>query len=174
MAGFVRFLIINLILAAGATIASAQSTCSAESVPPIFRLILGQTPVEVQSLFGRTIKVGNKRKGFYSFFQNFIAKPAPASLNGVRAIYLRFFDGRLYQIEIFFEDTNNRTSIECFISGPGSKFNFPPADWKTSGPRAHLDCGSVSINADTILNPHLEITNEDTRKIVEANLKKTK
>jgi hypothetical protein len=65
------------------------------------------TPAEVKNVFGKSLKLKIKKEG--SFFENFITKAPPAFLPGVRALYLRFFDYKLYQIEIFYQ-TENKTA----------------------------------------------------------------
>jgi hypothetical protein len=123
------------------------------------------SPEQARSVFGRDLKVKVKKKGQRTFFQNFIKKPAPNSLSGVRAIYLRFFDGKLYQIEIFYENRSDWQTLENFIGNFPAKTNLPA--WKIENGKAEIICGAFSIISDQILNPRIELTNVTIRAQVE-------
>ncbi len=143
---------------------AAQENCGLSNVP-LLGLRLGMAPEQARSVFGRDLKVKVKKKGQRTFFQNFIKKPAPNSLSGVRAIYLRFFDGRLYQIEIFYENRSDWQTLENFVGDFSAKTNSPA--WKIEKGRAEINCGEFSIVADKVLNPRIELTNETIRARVE-------
>ncbi|HEX8370262.1 MAG TPA: hypothetical protein VF604_17070 [Pyrinomonadaceae bacterium] len=153
---------------------AAQDACRAEvkDAPALFGLKLGMSPAQAQNVFGRDLKIKNKRNGEYTFFQNFIEKPAPNSLNGIRALYLRFFDGSLYQIEIFYEDSNPASPLENFINAQSAKLNLPVEAWKIKYGIAEISCGAFSLAADKFLNPRLQLTDETTLAKVEAKRKK--
>jgi hypothetical protein len=82
---------------------AAQENCELTSKTALLLLNLQieMSPEQTQAVFGRELKIKIKKRGERTFFQNYIKKPASGSLTGVRALYLRFFDRRLYQIEIF-------------------------------------------------------------------------
>jgi hypothetical protein len=120
---------------------------------------------QARSIFGKDLKVKVKKKGQRTFFQNFIDKPAPNSLNGIRAIYLRFFDGKLYQIEIFYENRSDWQTLENFTGNFLAKANFPAL--KIENGKAEITCGEISIVADRVLNPRIELTNTAIRAQVE-------
>jgi len=143
---------------------AAQEDCDLSNTS-LLGLRLGMLPEQVRSVFGKDLKVKVKKKGQRTFFQNFIKKPAPNSLNGVRAIYLRFFDGRLYQIEIFYENRSDWQTLENFTYAFSAKTNLPA--WKIEKGKAEIICGEFSIVADQILNPRIELTNETIRAQVE-------
>jgi hypothetical protein len=156
---------------------AAQSACRAETLaaaPVLLNLRLGMKPAEARSVFGKDLKIKNKRSGEYTFFENFIEKPAPGSLTGVRALYLRFFEGSLYQIEIFYEDeTGGARTPESFINLQAAKLNLPPPEaWKIKYGIAEINCGAFSLKADNFLNPRLQLTDETTLKEVAAKRKK--
>ena len=149
--------------------AQQQTTCELESktAPILLNLRLGMSPEQARSVFGRDLKVKVKKRGERTFFQNYIKKPAPASLKSVRALYLRFFDGGLYQIEIFYEaksDLKTLTSVTDLLS---AQLNLPVAEWKLENNQARIICGDESLVADNILNPRVELTKETIRAEVE-------
>jgi hypothetical protein len=143
---------------------AAQEVCDLSNTS-LLGLRLGMLPEQARSVFGKDLKVKVKKKGQRTFFQNFIDKPAPASLTGVRAIYFRFFDGRLYQIEIFYENRSDWQTLENFIGNYFAKINLPA--WKIENGKAQIICGEFSIVADRVLNPRIELTNEAIRARVE-------
>ena len=149
--------------------------------PSIFGLKLQMSPAEVKTIFGKNLKLKVKRKG--TFFQNFIDKQPPAFLPGVRALYLRFFDRRLYQIEVFYENENKRETAQLteketteFISRLSANLNLPEITaWKTKDKIYYkLTCDGFSLAADTILNPHVELTNDAARALFEESQKTKK
>lgn len=145
--------------------ATAQENCALESSPPVFGLKLDMTPEQAQNVSGKDLKIKIKKKGQRTFFQNFIKNPAPRSLSGVRAIYLRFFDGRLYQIEVFYENRADWRTLEDFTDNFPAQATLPV--WKFGDKKAEIRCGEFSVVADNILNPRIEITNETVRARVE-------
>ncbi|HEX8248090.1 MAG TPA: hypothetical protein VF599_07960 [Pyrinomonadaceae bacterium] len=153
---------------------AAQSACDAQlrnAAPMLLNLKLGMSPAQAQSVFGRDLKIKNKRKGEYTFFQNFIERKAPHSLANIRALYLRFFDGRLYQIEIFYEEKSQWQTLEAFTAMLSSQWNFPANLWITEKSKARVDCGEFTLVADNVLNPRIEITNESDRAQAEDRRK---
>jgi hypothetical protein len=153
---------------------AAQNACEAklENAPVLFNLKLGMSPAEAQTVVGKSLKIKNKRSGEYTFFQNFIEKSAPNSLPDTRAVYLRFYDGALYQIEIFYEEKNETLTLEDFINRQSVKLNLPVEAWKIKFGIAEINCGEFSFAADKFLNPRLELTDEITLAKVEAKRKK--
>ncbi|HEX9959845.1 MAG TPA: hypothetical protein VGB00_02865 [Pyrinomonadaceae bacterium] len=161
-------------LAVFAAPVAAQNTCGAEmpSAPVLLNLKLGIAPAAARSVFGKDLKIKNKRKGEYTFFQNFIEKKAPDSLAGVRALYLRFFDGALYQIEIFYENSTTPATLENFINLQSAKLNVPIEAWKIKYGIAEINCGDFSLAADNFLNPRLQLTDRISLAKVEAKREK--
>jgi len=146
-------------------VAAAQETCelSSKTAPLLLNLQIGMLPEQAQNVFGKDLKIKIKKNGERTFFQNFIKKPAPNSLRGVRALYLRFFDRRLYQIEIFYEPRQDLRTLEDITDALSSQLKFPISDWKIKNNRAEINCGETSLVADNILNPRIELTNETIR-----------
>ncbi|MGI8786680.1 MAG: hypothetical protein ACR2HG_02815 [Pyrinomonadaceae bacterium] len=154
---------------------AAQETCVLESktAPVLLGLQIGISPEQTQTIFGRDLKIKIKKKGESTFFQNFIKKPAPNSLSGVRALYLRFFDRRLYQIEIFYEPRLDLKTLEEITNTLSAQLDFPASGWQIKYNQAEIICGETSLVADNILNPRIELTDETTRgKILESRKKK--
>lgn len=157
--------------------ARAQNSCdlSAKNAPLLLSLQIGMSPEQTQNVFGKTLKIKIKKKGERTFFQNFIKKPAPDSLRGVRALYFRFFDRRLYQIEIFYEPRPDLATLENIKNALAAQFDLPNIEWQTKTNRAEVKCGDISLIADNILNPRVELTDEIVRaQIEEARKNKEK
>jgi len=147
---------------------AAQIDCGLTKAPGLFGLQLGMSPEQAQAIVGREVKIKIKKKGERIFFQNFIEKMPPNSLRGVRALYLRFFDGKLYQIEIFYEGKSERKTLEDFTAALSSESGFTAAAWSNVKGRAVIDCAEFTVVADNVLNPRVEMTDENIRKTVEA------
>ncbi len=155
---------------------AAQETCelSSKTAPLFLNLQIGMSPDETRSVFGKDLKIKIKKNGERTFFQNFIKNSAPVSLQGVRALYLRFFDRRLYQIEIFYEPRQDLRMLEDIADALSSQLNFPISNWKITTNRAEIKCGEISLVADNVLNPRIELTNEIIRAKVKESREKDK
>lgn len=157
------------------------STYSQENCTPIqqtsdilLNLQLGMTVEEVSNKLGKNLGVKTKKKGDYRFFQNYINKKPPANLSEVRTIYLRFFEKKLYQAEIFYDENKYPSDIKNFAEIISTQLNLPVADWHFANKQGVLKCGERSLIADYQLNPRIELTNETIRKMVDELNKKTK
>lgn len=166
-------IMLSLVFAVAGT---AQTNCelASKSAPLLFNLQTGTSPAQVQSVFGKALKIKIKKKGERTFFQNYIKKPAPDSLRGVRALYLRFFDRKLYQIEIFYEPRPNLKTLDEVVNALSSQLNLPVAVWQIKNGRAEIQCGEISLVADVILNPRIELTDETVRAAIADAREKTK
>lgn len=167
--------LIFIFLLSTAAAASAQETCrlDAATAPLLLNLQTGASPEQAQSVLGNSLKIKIKKKGERTVFQNYIKSPAPDSLRGVRALYLRFFDRRLYQIEIFYEPRADLKTLEAITNTLAAQLNFPASDWQIKNNRAEIRCGAASLVADNILNPRVELTDETVRaQIIELRKKK--
>lgn len=167
-------LIVLLTVVFVAAKASAQTSCDFQSrtAPLLFNLQIGLSPEQTRAIFGKDLKIKIKKNGERTFFQNYIKKPAPASLRGVRALYLRFFNRRLYQIEIFYEPRSDLHTLEAIKNALSAQLNLPITDWEIKNNRAEIKCADSSLVADNILNPRLELTDETVRAAVEEARKK--
>lgn len=153
---------------------AAQQPCelASQPAPLLLNLRVGMSPEQAQTIFRKDLKIKVKKDGERTFFQNFIKKPAPVSLRGVRALYLRFFDRRLYQIEIFYEPRTDLPTLQTIAGALSAQLNFSISDWQIENNRARITCGETSLVADYILNPRVELTNETVRAVVEAEREK--
>ena len=142
------------------TSGAAQEKCDLENAPPLFNLNLGMSSEQAQAALGKSLKIKIKKNSQRSFFENFINKSAPDTLAGVRAIYLRFLDDRLYQIEIFYEEKSEWRTLEDFIENFSEKNGIQVSDWKIEYGIAELNCGEFSITTDKVLNPRVQLTDE--------------
>jgi len=140
----------------------AQEPCniSLNDAPEVFGLKLGMPFEQLQAVLGKNLKIKPKKTGEGSFFQNFIDQPAPSNLAGVRALFLRFFNNKVYQIEIFYEDEDKTTKLEDFLSRLSTDLHLPATAWKSKNGRAEMNCGDFLLIADNILNPHIELTDD--------------
>ncbi len=167
-----RFLFITIIIFIFAVFTYAQQKCelTLEQSPRLLNLKLGITPNQASSVL--PIKVKAKTEGQRTFFKNYIKKDAKGSLAGIRALFLRFYDGKLYQIEVFYKKEYRWQTLENFLSEYSSNQNFPQEFWKTEYGYSKANCNGFSLDADFILNPHIQITNDEIAKIVESKQKK--
>jgi hypothetical protein len=169
----VSFLLISLFALLAAAQDSPEEKCVLADAPRLHGLSLGMSPAEVQGVFGTDLKIKVKTNGDRGFFQNYIGKQAPASLSGIRALYLRFLDGRLYQIEIFYEERADVPTLEAFAANLSSQMQFPAnANWRLAKNKAVIHCGAFTLIADKPLNPRVELT--DTAKLAEAEARRKK
>ena len=122
-------------------------------------LRLGMTTAEVRALLDGDLSVKLRPKGDYRFFQNYIKNDPPPRLRGVRALYLRFFEQRLYQIEVFYEEEVS-PSLESFAGIVARQFNFPASEWIYENKKAVIRCGETTLATDYVLNPRIELTDE--------------
>lgn len=165
--------LISLVFAAAC---AAQENCelSSKTAPLLFNLQIGMSPEQARNVLGKDLKIKIKKNGERTFFQNYIRKPAPNSLRGVRALYLRFYDRRLYQIEIFYEPRQDLKTLANIADALSSQLNFSASIWKIENNLAEIICGETSLVADNILNPRIELTNEIIRTEIEKLREKDK
>jgi hypothetical protein len=158
-----------MILSVAALSVSAQTEdcrLTLNEAPALRGLRLGMSPDEVRNLSGGKLKIKIKREG--SFFGYFIEEHPPEFFNDVRALYLRFFDSKLFQIEIFYELSASVRSLDDFTAQISSQTNLLPVFWKREHNRAVILCDGFSLVADNLLNPHIELTDEKTRVLFDA------
>lgn len=157
------FVIILLVSSASAQTENCNLPMT--DAPALLGLRLGMSPPEVKSVFGGKLKIKVKKEG--TFFQNYIDKKPPSFLPNVRAVYLRFFDAKLYQIEIFYKPQTERQTLTEFVGRLDTKLNLPNL-WTSEYGVAQLNCGTFSIIADNVLNPRVQLTDEAIRARFEA------
>lgn len=142
--------------------------CTQFQPPSLLNLRLGMTVSEVNSVTGRDLKVKADTEGEETFFKNWIKKPAKGKLAGVRAIYLSFFNGRLYQIEIFYQEDYRWQDLESLLQGIAAEQGFPREFWKVKNGYAKAQCEGFSLAADRVLGAHVQITDDSVMSLVEA------
>ncbi len=167
-------MIVFWLLTALVSAAQARDNClwTMRKADAALNLQLGMTTAEVQAAVGRDLKINLKPKGDYRFFENYINKNPPPRFRGVRALYLRFFEQKLYQIEVFYEAEVSPT-LENFTGILAGQFNFPAAEWFYENKKAIVRCGENTLAADYVLNPRVELTNKTILATV-AELYETK
>ncbi len=154
----------------------AQENCSQITTNSSFFLSLqpGMNVVEVNQKLGRSVQIKIKNNDDYRFFQNYIDRQPPNNLSGVRAFYLRFFEKKLYQIEVFYEENKYPSDLKSFTEIISNQLNLPLSDWKFAHRQAVLKCGEISLKVDYQLNPRIELTDETILKKVTEKYKSAK
>ena len=140
--------------------ATGQQRCplTAADAPSISGFRLGMSYADVQQVVGPSIKVKAAKTGEGTVFESFAEAPAPERLSGVQAFWLRFANNRVYQIEVFYADSAGKQPIEDLTAHLSREFKLPAEEWKIKNNLARIECGEVLLTADTILNPHVELT----------------
>jgi hypothetical protein len=164
-----------LLLFAASCAAQTNDVCNLNlnEAPALFNLRLGMSPEDVQAAFGRDLKIKIKKNRNRVFFQNFVKEPAPQILSSVRALYLRFFDRKLYDIEIFYEDKPEIKTAEDFTRYLSATLKLPDL-WQDERNKQTINCADFSIFADKILNPRVELVDRATTVKAEEFLEKQK
>lgn len=149
---------------------SAHEQCEVplNSAPGIYNIRLGMSGSEAKHAAGGRLNIKNKKEGV--FFQNYIKKSPPANLPGLRVLYLRFFDSKIYQIEVFYEYGERETSE--FVRSFSLKSNLNFDWWTIKNGIAKLECDGFSIVSDNYLNPRIEITDTKLFSDFKASQKK--
>jgi len=161
-------LILSILLVS--SVASAQEECklTLAEAPTLLNLRLGMTASEVNAVIGKSVKVKVKSTGERSFFKNYIKKPAKGPLTGIRAIYLRFYNGSLYQIELFYQEDYRWPDLGSLLTDYSSSQSFSENYWKVKNGYADARCDGFSLDADRVLGAHIELTDDAVRAEVEA------
>jgi hypothetical protein len=128
------------------------------------------SPAEASNALGLKVKV--KPDGQRVFFKNYIKKKAKQNLTGLRAIFLRFYDGKLYQIELFYNKEYRWQSLENFLNDYSSQNNFPGEYWQTEYGYSKANCKGFTIDADYVLNPHIQLTDDAIANLIEIDREK--
>lgn len=157
----------TIILLLAAVACAGREKCVLPAAPGLFDLRLGMTAAETRAASGGAIRAKDKERGFYVFFRNYLDRRPPPALPGARAVYLRFFEGRLYQIEVFFERRSRAETLDNFIERYSAGWNIPPSAWQREFGEAEIRCDDFSVLADYVLNPRLQLTDEMMRAKVE-------
>ena len=142
--------------------------CTLTEPPPLLNLRLGMTVSEVNAVTGKDLKVKVKPDGERSFFKNWIKKEAKGTLTGMRAIYLRFYDGRLYQIELFYREDHRWQDIDALLADYSVESGFSRDLWRVENGFAKAKCQGFSLEADRVLGAHIQITDDAVLAAVEA------
>lgn len=147
-----------MLFAASAVV--AQDECVFDTNPGMSGVFLDSPVSEVNTALKGDLKVKVKQNGERTFFKNWLKRPAKGRLQGVRALYLRFLDGILYQIEIFYNDGVGGNDLESFLGYVSKENGFPRDKWKVTNGYAKFSCDGFSFEADRVLNPHVQISIE--------------
>jgi hypothetical protein len=85
---------------------------------------------------------------------------------------LRFYNGTLYQIEIFYKKEYRWQDLESFLKDYSAQQSFPNQFWQTEYGYSKAKCQGFTLDADYILNPHIQITDDAISEIVEKEREK--
>ena len=142
--------------------AAQQQPCgkTLSEAPAIHGLRLGMTFEEFYSALGQDMKMKPPKTGEGSFFLDFNELPPPNNFKGVKAAYVRFFNNKVYQIEIFYDDKDQVTKLEDFTNRLSTDLNLSATAWKIKNAHAEIDCGDFVLTADVVLNRHIELTDD--------------
>ena len=146
-------------------VVQAQEKCAktlAES-PSVLGLKLGMSYQELSTALGPTAKVKPSKSGEGSIFLSYAEQPAPANLKDVRAMYIRMFESKAYQIEVFYQENQRDAKVEAVTAQLSQTFGLPSAAWTVKYNKAAMKCDGFSITADTILGTHIELTDNAAR-----------
>lgn len=146
--------------------------CTLTEPPSLLNLRLGMTVPEVNSALGGDLKVKVKPEGERTFFKNWIKKPAKGRLTGLRAVFFSFYDGTLYQIELFYQEDHGWTDLDSMIGGFSSENGFPREFWSVKNGYAKAECEGFSLDADRVLGAHFQLTDDTIMAAVEESRKK--
>ena len=170
-----KFLILFCLSVIVSFAVSAQENCSSIPNSNIFlNLQLGMNVTEVNQRLGRSVQIKIKNNDDYRFFQNYIDRQPPVNLGGVRAFYLRFFEKKLYQIEVFYEENKFPSDLKSFTEIISTELTLPLSGWKFAHRQALLSCDEHSLKIDYQLNPRIELTDETVLKKVTDKYKSDK
>lgn len=142
-------------------LAAAQHECVIRDAPALFNLELGMSGREAEQAVGRRLKIAKVKENGV-IFQSYVKKTPPAIFSGLRVIYLRFFDSKLYQMEFFYENTG--IGLEDFVSKISADKDLPFDAWKINYGIANLQCNGFSVRADNFINPRIELTDDAARE----------
>lgn len=146
----------------------AQEKCDLQNAPALLDLNLKMTTEQARNTNGRKLKIKNENEGEYVFFENYIDKKNKGNLRGLKAIYLRFYENKLYQIELFYKTEYKWRDLSEFIGDYSAQNSFPINLWEIEYGYAKANCNDFSLKADYILNPHIQLTDEEIFKQVQA------
>jgi len=169
-----RFILVILSILFFSSLAVAQEECklTLSEAPTLLNLRLGMTVGEVNSVLGGDLKVKVKTEGERTFFKNYIKKPAKGSLTGIRAVYLSFLEGRLYQAELFYEEDYRWPDLDSLLRSYSSDAAFSYDFWKVKNGYARARCDGFSLDADRVLGAHIQLTDDASMARVEELRKK--
>jgi len=165
------FLFFAALFLIGAVIAQEKCELTIGDSPRLLNLKLGMNLAETNAALGGDLRVKVKPNGQRSFMRNYRKKTPKGSLRGIRALFLRFFDERLYQIEIFYNKEDRPMDLTAFANNYSAKSSFPANLWKIKYGYATAKCVGFTLRADTILNPHIELTDENGLEKIAAAAK---
>src|SRR3954466_11776790 len=139
-------------------LAQLQCAMTVAEAPSISGFKLGMSFTDIQQTLAPAIKVKPSKTGEGTVFESFAEQAAPQQLSGINAFWLRLANNKVYQVEVAYSDASGRERIEDLTARLSAQFKLPVDAWKIKNNLARLDCGEFVLTADTILNPHVELT----------------
>lgn len=130
------------------------------------------SPSEVNAALNGAARINVKNDGHYTYFKNYLKKRrAKGVLSSARAFYVRFFDRRVYQVELFYQPGYKSANIEPFVREYSISTNFAVENFKIKNGYAKAKCLGFIVEADTILTPHIQLTDIEGKKRVDESRK---
>lgn len=158
---FSILLVFLVIVTFAAGNAMSQCLVETDASPRLVNIKLGMTASEANTALGGAAKAKIKDDGKHSFFKNYLKiGKAKGRLAGARAFYMRFYERRVYQTEIFYHSGYRWNDLESFVRDYSNENGFAFENFVFKNGYAKAECVGFSIQADYILNPHIEITDE--------------
>lgn len=149
-------LLVIFAAAAGLAAQTAECALGVDAAPALRGLRLGMSPAEAGRATGLGVGVGKDGSGTY--FKNYIKRRAKGRMRGTRAVYLRFYKNRLFEIEFFLEPEEGRPTLAGFVREYSDRHGLDPDIWRIEHGYAGAVCAGFTLEADQILNPHIQLT----------------
>lgn len=124
------------------------------------------TPDEVNAVLSGAARVKVKKDSRYTFFKNYLKNNAKGVLSGARAFYIRFYERRVYQIELFYNRGYRWQELKTFVGDYSNSAGIALENFEFKNGYATAECVGFTIKADYILNPHIEITDDVVKERV--------
>ncbi|MDH3493259.1 MAG: hypothetical protein OEM82_06885 [Acidobacteriota bacterium] len=141
----------------GGTIRAECTVTTGES-PKLVNLRLGMSPEEVNAALGGASTVKVKKDTRYTHYRRFKKGKAKGQLAGVKTFWIRFFEKRVYSIEVFFHEYGNFQDVEYLAKRYSAAHDFAYENFEVKYGYARAECEGFSVKADYILDPHIEIS----------------
>lgn len=132
--------------------------------PSLANIRLGMTVDQANAALGGKPKLkskGERRTNYFRFKQG----KAKGPISGAKAFWVRFYQGRVYSVEIFYH--SGYGDLEGLIETYASRNGFDVSLFETKHGYSRAKCDGFSVKADLILNPHLELIDTNIKELLD-------